>query len=477
MPQSKVVSDQMLPEKNELIRAFQADGTITFVNAACADFYEKTVDEMIGSNLATFLSEDEREDIIADIFSITPENAEVTTRPKFICKDGRIQYLEYINRGLFRADGSIVEYQSVGVILAAEEGETNVSASLSGGGREGAVNVVDGLGQYGLGFFSAQMQEVVRHAEMYHTDRSIPVLIEGETGVGKEIIAKIIHFGRSKSLLPFVDINCTAISPSLFESELFGYDSGAFTGAVSRGKQGKLDCAHGGTLFLDEIAEIPTELQAKLLRVLEEKTFYRVGGLRHIPTDIRVIAATNIDFDSHVADGSFRKDLYYRLKVGHIYIPALRERREDILPLARMLLRQSSQKRHKKFHNISEAACQLLLQHPWPGNVRELKNLMEWATFMFDAPLLLPEHIAHRLTVLGDGQENLRPPSPPVHAPLLRKKRVSKEEVESAIKQCGGNKTQAAHTLGISIRTLYNRLASSMQAPGTDHANTTGYHR
>ncbi len=459
MPRDKAASQQIPTQKDELIRAFQADGTITFVNDACCAFYEKTADEMIGSNLAALLSDDEREEIISAIFSITPENPEVTTRPRFVRKDGSTRYIEYRNKGVFQADGTIVEYQSVGVILAAETRQPIAPTGTAARhrGKRKPVDSSEVAKQYGFGFFSEQMHEIVRHAEMYHTDRSIPVLIEGETGVGKEIIAKIIHFGRNRSLLPFVDINCTAISPSLFESELFGYDSGAFTGAVSRGKQGKLDCARGGTLFLDEVAEIPTELQAKLLRVLEEKTFYRVGGLRHISTDIRVIAATNIDFDSHVADGSFRKDLYYRLKVGHIHIPALREREEDILPLARMFLLQFSKKRSKTFRNISESACELLLQHSWPGNVRELKNLMEWATFMFDGPLLLAEQIAHRLTVPRQPQKTSQQSVPAQHG-TLHKKGIGKEEVQAAINQCGGNKTKAAALLGISIRTLYNRL-------------------
>jgi two-component system response regulator AtoC len=308
-----------------------------------------------------------------------------------------------------------------------------------------------------IGIFSDKMFEVVRHAEMYHTDRSIPVLLEGETGVGKEIIAKIIHFGQADSLLPFVDINCTALSPSLFESELFGYDAGAFTGAVQAGRRGKLDSANGGTLFLDEVAEIPVELQAKLLRVLEERTFYRVGGLRRIPTDIRVIAATNLDIDGRINDGSFRRDLYYRLKVGHIRIPPLRERKEDILPLARMMMKQFSLKRNKGFNNISEAACELLLNHPWPGNVRELKNLMEWATFMHDAPLLLPEHIQHRLTTPGTVSDISAKTGSAT--PQKLKKNIDVPEILNAINLCNGNKTKAAQYLGISIRTLYNRLA------------------
>lgn len=458
MPCENAASQPPPSQEEALIRAFQPDGTITFVNDACCAFYEKTAEEMIGSNLASFLSEDEREEIISAIFSITSENPEVTTRPRFVRRDGRTRVVEYLNKGLFLADGSIVEYQSVGTVLPADAPRPITPAITGRAGKGGGIDLAEIAERYGVGFFSEPMREIVRHAEMYHSDRSIPVLIEGETGVGKEIIAKIIHFGRNKSLLPFVDINCTAISPSLFESELFGYDPGAFTGAVSSGKQGKLDCARGGTLFLDEVAEIPTELQAKLLRVLEEKKFYRVGGLRQISTDSRVIAATNIDFDTHVANGSFRKDLYYRLKVGHIHIPALRERREDILPLSRMFLLRASEKRAKAFREISQAACELLLAHPWPGNVRELKNLMEWATFMFDGPLLKADHIASRLTIPRCPPETVPPLPEPDRYGTRNAKSAGKAEVLAAITRCGGNKTKAASLLGISIRTLYNRL-------------------
>ena len=415
---------------------------------------------MVGFNLASFLSEDDREEIIAAIFSITPDHPEVITRPQYSSDDGRIRCVEYTNKGIFRADGTIIGYQSTGIELNIENLEYHTQIASGTGDKDSSPKRTTTnffLQQKNIGIFSQKMSEVIRYAEMYHKDRSIPVLIEGETGVGKEIVAKIIHFGQGNSLLPFVDINCTAISPSLFESELFGYESGAFTGAVNHGKQGKLDCARGGTLFLDEVAEIPVELQAKLLRVLEEKHFYRVGGLHSTPTDIRVVAASNLDIDNRVGDGSFRKDLYYRLKVGHIHIPALRERREDILPLARMMLLLSSKKRNKGFHNISRATCELLLNHPWPGNVRELKNLIEWATFMYDAPLLLPEHIQHRLTIPGGMQQPL---SPPTMKRDITKKNIKAADIHTAINTCGGNKTQAARTLGISLRTLYNRLNS-----------------
>lgn len=326
-----------------------------------------------------------------------------------------------------------------------------------------------GIGK--IGIFSEGMRRVVRQAEQYHTDRSLPVLIQGETGVGKEIIAKIIHYGTVYSSAPFVDINCTAITPSLFESELFGYEAGSFTGGVSRGQKGKLDMAMGGTLFLDEIAEIPIELQAKLLRVIEEKNFYRVGGLKKIKTDIRIIAATNLDFEKRIAEGLFRKDLYYRLKVGQIVIPPLRERQDDIVPLANMLLQDFSRRRGKQFSTISRAAAQVLLNYPWPGNVRELRNAMEWVSFMYDGTELQEEHLKN-LTAkcsIGAVKARISEPEPeaeiqlqsvhvPSHLPSFALGDHIDELIEQALQKFGGNKTQSARYLGISVRTLYYRL-------------------
>ena len=436
---------------DEIQRRFQPDGTITFVNEAACRFYQKKQTEMVGYNLASFLTPTEKEDIIAAIFSISPEKPVVVTRPNYIRTDGKIRCVEYENRGVFALDGTILEYCSVGyeVTLGSTAQETKSTPQ-----KDQKAKVHRYLGKNNVGVFSEKMHEVIEHAIKYNQDRSLPVLIEGETGVGKEIIAKLIHFGPRDSLLPFVDINCTAISPNLFESELFGYEAGAFTGAVHRGQKGKLDCARSGSLFLDEIAEIPIDLQAKLLRVLEEKSFYRVGGLHKIATDIRVIAATNIGFTKYMQTGKFRKDLYYRLKVGHIRIPALRERTEEILPLARMFLKNFSEKRGKKFHDLSDSAAELFLQHPWPGNIRELKNLLDWASFMYDDSLLRIEHIAHRLE---DVNELDISPSP-LSSTYKIASEITRLDIQEALLETKANKTQAAKKLGISIRTLYNRL-------------------
>ncbi|WP_027721162.1 sigma-54-dependent transcriptional regulator [Maridesulfovibrio zosterae] len=311
-----------------------------------------------------------------------------------------------------------------------------------------------------IGFFSEPMWQVVSQARRYHEDRELPVLIQGETGVGKDIVAKIIHYGPDQSRLPFIAINCAALPASLFESELFGYEPGAFTGSAARGAKGKIDLAKGGTLFLDEIGEIPVELQAKLLRVIEDKSFYRVGGLEKINTDIRIIAATNLDLGERIERNLFRKDLYYRLKVGSIIVPPLRERPEDIVPLAKLFLTTFAKKRGKKFAEISSEAAMKLNEHSWPGNVRELKNTIEWISVMHDAFELVPDHLSiimqniDRSTVsTADKAENLL-----LQTGRKRRNRPSDQEIDETLKSTSGNKTRAAALLGISIRMLYYRL-------------------
>ena len=315
-----------------------------------------------------------------------------------------------------------------------------------------------------IGIFSESMWEVVNQARLYHEDRDLPVLIQGETGVGKDIVAKMIHYGEetSSSPRPFVDINCAALPANLFESELFGYEAGAFTGSATRGARGKIDLAKGGTLFLDEIGEIPVELQAKLLRVIENKTFYRVGGLTKVETDIRIIAATNLDLTERIEKGLFRSDLYYRLRVGSIIVPPLRERSDDIVPLALLFLRAFAEKRGKSFTDISPEAAAVLLEHPWSGNVRELKNAMEWISVMHDAKLLHPEHLSgffagiQKSVPVQERSFISRKTDQP-------KKRPTEEDIDGALAATNGNKTKAAAHLGISIRMLYYRLAARKQ--------------
>lgn len=318
-----------------------------------------------------------------------------------------------------------------------------------------------------VGIFSESMLWVVKQAYMYNQDRSIPVLINGETGTGKEVIARIIHHGTGEGPeLPFVAINCAAITPSLFESELFGYEAGAFTGGAARGQKGKCDLASGGTLFLDEISEIPLELQGKLLRAIQEKCYYRVGGLKEIQMDVRLVCSSNRDLSEMVEQGAFRKDLYYRLKVGNLVIPPLRQRREDILPLASLFLWEFSSQKGKRFASVGKEAARVLLDYNWPGNVRELRNLMEWVVFMYDELELQKTHLGHLPGNHGEpGQElgralgQLQAEPEMVQASRRGPEREYSERlILEALEAHQGNKAETARYLGISRTTLYNYL-------------------
>lgn len=244
-----------------------------------------------------------------------------------------------------------------------------------------------------LGIFSASMRDAVEKANLYHQNRSMPVIIEGETGTGKELIAKLIHHGENKSARPFIDVNCAALTSSLFESELFGYEAGAFTGSLSKGQKGKLDLANGGTIFLDEVGEIPIELQGKLLRFLQERSFYRVGGLKKVEVDVRIICATNIDLVSAIDRGKFRRDLFYRLNTLQIKLPPLRNRPESIVPLAQHFLNRFSREKKKEFMSVGDDAAKALLTYDWPGNVRELKNVVERAVTLYNDTTLRCSHL------------------------------------------------------------------------------------
>jgi DNA-binding NtrC family response regulator len=244
---------------------------------------------------------------------------------------------------------------------------------------------------------------VVALADRLHAATDLPCLIEGETGCGKELIARRIHHGGQPRISrPFVAVNCAAIAPGLFEAELFGYAAGAFTGALAGGAPGKLALADGGTLLLDELADLPLDQQAKLLRVLEDRTWYPVGSNALQRLGARVVCACNSDLLDLVGKGRFREDLYYRLKVGHVRIPPLRERREDILALAQVFMGRIRRARGRGFQRLSSDAARLLQEHRWPGNVRELYHLLEQCALLHDGAVLdervLREHLERPTT-------------------------------------------------------------------------------
>lgn len=275
------------------------------------------------------------------------------------------------------------------------------------------------------------------------------VLITGESGVGKGLIAKLIHYSGPRSDKPFLGINCAIFTEELLASELFGHERGAFTGAVSA-KQGLLEIARNGTLFLDEIAEMTPTLQAKLLKVIEDKEFMRVGGTRSIRVDVRFIAATNQNINSLVSQGKFREDLYYRLNVMDIYVPPLRDRREDILPLSRHFLEKAARKAHKKISGFSKEAMQMFSSYGFPGNVRELENIIERSVILEKAAVITPESLPQSIKLFH--VESIDPNR------IKTLDEVNRDYAEKILEYVEDNKSKAADILGISRTSLWRIL-------------------
>jgi transcriptional regulator with PAS, ATPase and Fis domain len=292
---------------------------------------------------------------------------------------------------------------------------------------------------------SPAWRDVLRRAiQVAATDTT--TCLHGESGVGKEVVARFIHRASPRRRGPFVAINCAALPESLLESELFGFERGAFTGA-HLAKPGQIELAAGGVLFLDEVSEMTPAAQAKVLRVLEEREFWRLGGLRAIRADVRVIAATNRDLHEAVARGQFRLDLYYRLNVFDIRIPPLRERREDIVILAKAFLEERARSTSRARVDLTAAATDALLGHEWPGNVRELHNALERATIVCEDGLIRAQDLSLA-----------PPPKVSVTVDSIELKVVERQAIERAMRNVSGNKARAARQLGISRTQLYLRL-------------------
>ena len=284
------------------------------------------------------------------------------------------------------------------------------------------------------------------------------VLITGESGTGKELIARALHENSARHSGPFIKINCAAIPKTLMESELFGYEKGAFTGAVGA-KPGRFELAHGGTLFLDEIGEIPVEMQVKLLRVLQESEFERVGGIKTIKVDVRLVTATNRDLVQDISSGSFREDLYYRLNVVPIHIPPLRDRREDIPLLVEHFLAKFNDRLKKQIDSVSADAISRLISYHWPGNIRELENLMERTMLFCERSEIqvsdLPPEIGGLSPVSAAASPNAASLKEAVRAET---ERVERELIQKALDETGGNVTQAARKLKISRKSLQTKM-------------------
>lgn len=326
------------------------------------------------------------------------------------------------------------------------------------------------------------------------------VLIQGETGTGKELFARAIHGASRRAGGPFVALNCGAIPSALFESELFGYAGGAFTGANPRGQPGKMDLAHGGTLFLDEVGDLAPEVQVKLLRALEDGRFYRVGGTQPVTVDVRLIAASNRDLAQLVGRGAFRADLFWRLNVICIELPPLRERPRDVWQLAELFLHEFSLRHGLPVRTVAPGVAEALLRHPWPGNVRELRNVVERLVVLADAGNIAVEHLPTPLrshlaapggrdvtaASAGDSPDVAAPgggdatpdrrdagggtpgvPSTARHTLNGALAAAARESIRAALQRAGGNRAEAARLLGISRGTLYYRLRQlELVSPG-----------
>jgi two-component system, NtrC family, response regulator AtoC len=311
---------------------------------------------------------------------------------------------------------------------------------------------------------SEALQSVLEVLARVATNDAATILIEGASGTGKSLVAKCLHYNGLRAYQPFVEISCASIPPTLLESELFGYEAGAFTDA-KRPKRGLIELAHGGTVFLDEIGEMHPALQAKVLQVLEEKTFRRVGGTKSLEVDTRIIAATNRDLRAAVESGAFRQDLYYRLNVINIQLPTLHERNADVMPLVEHFIHHYSRELRKPVKTVSDEARELLVRYEWPGNVRELLNTVERIMILEDGESITPGNLPPEiLKRSGNGKKPLVPnPADFLDEGSAADYQALTREFQSgmihrALQRSGGNKSEAARALGLTRLALYHQM-------------------
>lgn len=297
---------------------------------------------------------------------------------------------------------------------------------------------------------NARMREIYSVVHLV-SDSTTPVLITGESGTGKDVVARLIHSKSPRKGMPYIAINCAAVPKDVFENELFGHEQGAFTGATAK-KSGYLEMASGGTLFFDELAEMAPDTQAKLLRVIENKSFRRLGGKDEICVDVRMLAATNKQIDDAINCGEMRKDLYYRFSVIEIHLPPLRERKEDIPILIEYFLSYFCSQHKKKIKKFSDASINILLRHTWPGNVRELRNIIERLVIMCPEDLITPNSLPANISELKFQDDTINI----IVGTSLRK--AEKEIILRTLSAVDNNKSKAASLLGLSRKALYNKL-------------------
>ena len=350
-------------------------------------------------------------------------------------KDGAFDYLEKpFKMDLIKV---VIEKALSTQSLMREVSRLRAKADIAGG-----VNIVA---------VSQEMKKVFEHVKIIAQSPSSTVLIQGESGTGKELIANYVHMMSARSKYRFMEVNCAALTENLLESELFGYEKGSFTSASTTGKAGLFEATQRGTMFLDEIGEMSLPLQAKLLRVLQEKKFKRVGGIDDIDVDVRIVASTNRDLEEEVKKGTFRKDLFYRLRVLPVYLCALRERKDDILPLVKHYTHNFNKEFNKNVNEIPPEIEGVLKKYDWPGNVRELKNVVERAVLLSNNSTLSAEHLLL-------GSETGVKESGQVEDADQTIATVERHHIAEVLKDTSWRMTKAAKLLGINRTTLYNKI-------------------
>lgn len=430
--------DNMMSENGEVIATYYNDELFRVLGTEPVDMYYKSAGLLIDP-----LPENR------ELWDILYQNRTVTNYPLTISAHGRktecLATTDVFNQPSIKAHG-------VTFYLTTPQ---KVSKELSEKMANGAVKTFDNI----IGQNEQFLKIKKRAAQMAATDSNLMIL--GESGTGKDVFAQAVHNASPRRGRPFIAINCGAVPRDLIESELFGYESGAFTGARKNGNIGKFELANGGTIFLDEIGEMPLDLQPKLLRVVEQKQLMRLGGTKTIDVDVRIIVATNANIWEMIEQKKFRSDLFYRLSTMRISLPPLRERKDDIIPLAEFFIRQISNRIGKQnIMRLTAETKKLMPDLAWRGNVRELQNLMECIVQLYPGDLILPEYIRENLMdrITEENAEEL-PGSTGMPVPFGGTGRtVTKEDILSALRDTGGNRTDAAKRLGIARRTLYRRL-------------------
>jgi two-component system response regulator HydG len=436
---------EILNTMNDGLMVVSPDGTILMVNQALEKIMGYRREELIGRSCdmlkcdtcAAVRSEGKSQ--WCDLFE---QGTALRKRCLFMRKDG--SYVHMLKNAAILKD-------EAGQILGAVETLTDISELAKRDEKiQQLSKLIDTAGGFqGMVGKSLRMQQVFELTQKAAQSEA-PVIIYGESGTGKELVAHAIHALGRRREGPFITCNCAALNEALLESELFGHVKGAFTGAYTH-RQGRFEAAHRGDIFLDEIGDLPPAIQIKLLRVLETKQFERVGDVRPISVDARIITATHRDLESLVSKGKFREDLFFRINVIPIHLPPLRDRREDVPVLVEYFLKHLRRRSGKAISGLTREAMKILLDHPWPGNVRELKGVLEYAFVVAEDGPITPEHLPPKLS-----SRELSPGTPQEAGAVPDSD--EKEALVNALRQAGGNQSRAAALLGVTRVTVWHRM-------------------